>query len=58
MKVLPASVEETHIILPSPCEDHIRVSVNGVHKALQLSCDPIRIAMPVRIEFSVFAGCL
>src|SRR5699024_10538252 len=58
MKALTISVEETHIILPSPCEDHIRVTVNGVQKALQLSCDPIRIARPVRIEFSVFAGCL
>ena len=54
MKVLPISVEETYIILPSPCEDHIRVPVNGVQNALQLSCDPIRIAMPVRIEFSLF----
>ena len=47
-----------YIILLLPCEDEIRVTVNGVQKALQLSGDPIRIAMPVRIEFSVFAGCL
>lgn len=54
MKALPTFMEETHIIFPSPCKDHIRVTVNGVQKALQLSSDPIRIAMPVRIRFSIF----
>ena len=34
MKELPISMEETHIILPSPCKDHIRVPVDGVQKAL------------------------
>ena len=34
MKELPISMEETHIILPSPCKDRIRVPVDGVQKAL------------------------
>ena len=55
MKVLPISVEETHIILPSPCEDHIRVPVNGVQKDLVITVEDRlkfqqEIASPAEIE--------
>ena len=58
MEVLPISIKYMQIILPFPCKDPIRVSIHGVQNVLQLSGDPIGIALPVYIEFPVFAGDL